>query len=124
MTMNEIAYTLIGRRRGGIWYGRLRRRQAGGPTSVEFDWAWVLAREEGYGDVAGFFHTHPRGLAMPSRRDLRTMRAWVGCFGKPLLCLIDGGGGLSVHLFRTDEDEGRPLARVKRFPRNVVVAVE
>lgn len=122
--MNEISYILIGRRQGGIWYGRLRRRQVGSPGSVEFDWAWVIEREERYGDVAGFFHTHPTGLAAPSQRDLRTMRAWVSCFGKPLLCLIDSGHRLSAHLFQTDEDEGCTVARVERFPRNVIVAVE
>jgi hypothetical protein len=124
MTMNEVSYILIGQGRDGIWYGRLRQRQVGSPASVEFDWAWVMAREERYGDVAGFFHTHPAGLATPSERDLRTMRAWVSCFGKPLLCLIDSGTRLSAYLFQTDEDDGRPVARVERFPRNVIVAVE
>lgn len=122
--MNEICYVLIGHRRGSIWYGRLRRRQMGRPASVEFDWAWVMEREERHGDVAGFFHTHPPGLATPSQRDLRTMRAWVGCFGKPLLCLIDSGERLSAFLFATDEDAGQPAAQVERFPRNVVVVVE
>jgi hypothetical protein len=124
MTLDEISYILIGHCRDGLWYGRLRQRQVGSPASVEFDWAWVMAREERYGDVAGFFHTHPQGLATPSARDLRTMRAWVSCFGKPLLCLIDGGDRLSAYLFETDEDDGRPVARVERFPRNAIVAVE
>ena len=83
-----------------------------------------MEREERYGDVAGFFHTHPQGLAIPSERDLRTMRAWVSCFGKPLLCLIDSGDRLSAFLFQTDEDAGRAVARVERFKRNVIVAVE
>jgi hypothetical protein len=52
------------------------------------------------------------------------MRAWVSCFGKPLLCLIDSGDRLSAYLFQTDEDDGRPVARVERFPRNAIVAVE
>ena len=124
MMMNEICYVLVGHRRRGIWYGRLRRRQMGSPASVEFDWAWVMEREESYGDVAGFFHTHPAGLATPSQRDLRTMRAWVSCFGKPLLCLIESGDRLSAYLFATDEDGGQPVAQVERFPRNVIVAVE
>ena len=122
--MNEICYVLIGRRRGGIWHGRLRQRNTGGPASVEFDWTWVMEREERYGDVVGFFHTHLAGLATPSQRDLRTMRAWVSCFGKPLLCLIESGGGLSAYLFETDEDNGQVVAQVERFPRNVIVAVE
>jgi hypothetical protein len=124
MTMNEICYILVGHRQRGIWYGRLRQRRVGSPASVEFDWAWVMEREEGYGDVAGFFHTHPQALAIPSERDLRTMRAWVSCFGKPLLCLIDSGTRLSAYLFETDEDPGRAVARVERFRQNVIVAVE
>lgn len=121
---NEISAILVGRRRGRIWYGRLRERRGGGPASVEFDWAWVLAREERYGDVAGFYHTHPPGLAAPSQRDLRTMRAWVSCLGKPLLCVIESGDVLAAYLFCTDEDDGQALSEVERFPRNVVVAVE
>ena len=69
---NETSYVLVGQRRGRIWYGRLRQRQTGQPASVEFDWDWVLDREERYGDVLGFYHTHPAGLAAPSDRDLRT----------------------------------------------------
>jgi hypothetical protein len=122
--MNEICYVLIGHRRRGIWYGRLRQRQMGSPASVEFDWIWVMEREERYGDVVGFFHTHPQGLATPSQRDLRTMRAWVSCFGKPLLCLIESGDQLSAYLFASDEDDGQAVAQVERFPRNVIVAVE
>ncbi len=121
---NEEAAVLIGQRRGRIWYGRLRQRQTGQPASVEFDWAWVLAREEQRGDVIGFYHTHPQGLTTPSRRDVRTMRAWVGCFGKPLLCVIESGSTLAGYLFKTDEDDGQPLAEIQRFPRGVLVAVE
>ena len=121
---NEQYAVLIGHCRSGIWYGRLRQRQVGSPGSVEFDWAWVMEREERYGDVAGFFHTHPSGLATPSQRDVRTMRAWVSCFGKPLLCLIESCEGLSAYLFGTDEDAGQRVAQVERFPRSVVVAVE
>lgn len=83
--MSEEIAVLIGQRRGHVWYGRLRQRQVGEPASVEFDWAWVLEREERQGDVIGFYHTHPSGLTTPSERDLRTMRAWAGCFGKPPL---------------------------------------
>ena len=121
---NEEYAVLVGQCRRGIWHGRLRQRQLGGPASVEFDWAWVMEREERYGDVAGFFHTHPTGLATPSQRDVRTMCAWVSCFGKPLLCLIESGEGSSAYLFETDEDTGQRVTQVERFPRNIVVAVE
>jgi proteasome lid subunit RPN8/RPN11 len=95
----------------------------GSPASVEFDWAWVLAREERSRDVLGFYHTHPAGLATPSWRDVRTMRAWVGCLGKPLLCIIESEGGLAAYVFRTDTDEGHPLEEVERFPRQIIVGI-
>ena len=121
--VNEECAVLVGHRRRGIWFGRLRRRQIGSPASVEFDWAWVMEREERYGDIAGFFHTHPTGSATPSQRDARTMCAWASCFGKPLLCLIEGRDGLSAYLFETDEDAGQQVRQVERFARNVIVAV-
>jgi hypothetical protein len=120
---DEEAAVLVGYRRGDIWYGRLRRHWAGGTASVAFDWSWVLGREERYGDVIGFFHTHPAGLADPSERDVRTMRAWVSCLGKPLLCLVENGQHLSATLFETDADRGRALSAIERFPRRVIVAI-
>jgi hypothetical protein len=120
---DEEAAVLIGYRRGDIWYGRLRQRWAGRKASVEFDWSWVLDREERYGDVVGFYHTHPAGLSAPSDRDVRTMRAWVTCLGKPLLCLIESPAGLAATLFERGDGDGRPLAAVERFPRRVMVAV-
>jgi hypothetical protein len=123
MAAHEISYVLIGQRRGRIWVGRLRQRQTGQPASVEFDWSWVLEREGRWGDVLGFYHTHPAGAATPSARDLRTMRAWVSCLGKPLLCVIEGDDVLAAHLFATDEDSGQALDEVERFPRNLIVAL-
>lgn len=123
MAAHEISYVLIGQRRNRIWVGRLRQRQTGQPASVEFDWNWVLEREERQGDVLGFYHTHPAGAAVPSGRDVRTMRAWVSCLGKPLLCVIESDDTLAAHLFATDEDSGHALEDVERFPRNVIVAV-
>jgi proteasome lid subunit RPN8/RPN11 len=120
---DEEAAVLVGYRRGDIWYGRLRGSWIGGATSVTFDWSWVLEREERYGDVIGFYHTHPAGMPTPSQRDVRTMRAWVSCLGKPLMCLIQSGDELSATLFRTDQDDGQPVSRVERFPRRVIVAV-
>jgi predicted nucleotidyltransferase len=106
---NEVCAVLVGQRTDHDWSGSLRQLQEGRPASARFDWAWVLAREEDEGDVIGFYHTHPGGAAAPSQRDLRTMRAWVTCFGKPLLCLIEGGAGLAAYLFETDEDDGQKL---------------
>ncbi|MEJ2736133.1 MAG: Mov34/MPN/PAD-1 family protein [Anaerolineae bacterium] len=123
MAAHEISYVLIGQRRGRIWVGRLRQRQTGQPANVEFDWSWVLEREERWGDVLGFYHTHPAGTAAPSERDVRTMRAWTSCLGKPLLCLIESDNALAAHLFASDEDSGQALDEVERFPRNVIVAL-
>src|SRR4051812_45651545 len=84
----EECWTLLGERRGRVWRMRRTRYRAAAPASVEADAAWTLAREERVGDVVGFLHTHPMGGVRPSRRDVRTMRAWCDCLGKPLLCLI------------------------------------
>ena len=120
---NEESGVLVGSRRGDVWLGRLRKRRHGGPASVDIDWAWILEREEGRGDVIGFWHTHPFGLDGPSRRDVRTMRAWVSCLGKPLLCLIQTEDILAAYCFQTAEDPGRRLAEAQRFERGVVVVI-
>lgn len=122
--VNEEAGILVGRRKGGIWLGRLCRWGRGGASSVEFDWSWVLEREERRGDVIGFWHTHPFGMTGPSHRDVRTMRGWVDCLGKPLLCLIEVPGKISAHLYETGEAAGRSLAEAQRFERWRVVIVE
>jgi hypothetical protein len=110
----EQCAVLIGRREGAIWRAILEQAAVGRPAEVEFDWAWTLEREEARGDVAGFYHTHPAGPAALSSRDVRTMRAWVGSLGKPLLCLIESDGDLAAYLFATDEDPGRRLSRASR----------
>ncbi len=74
--------------------GRLVRWRSGGPAHVDFDWAWVLAREEADGDVVGFYHTHPVGISGMSGRDRATMHAWALAFGKPLVCAIRCGRGV------------------------------
>ena len=121
---NEESGVLVGSRRGDVWLGRLYKRRWGGPSSVDFDWAWVLEREEKRGDVIGFWHTHPPGFDGPSRRDIRTMQGWVSCLGKPLLCLIQEQNSLVAHFFQTDDNAGRPLAEVQRFERGIMVIVE
>lgn len=85
---NEVCYTLIGKRVGRFWFGRLVKKTIGNTASVEFDWEWALKREETKGDIIGFWHTHPE-KPEPSSRDSRVMRAWIDCFGKPLLCIIE-----------------------------------
>ena len=121
--MNEICYVLVGQQRNGIWVGRLLQRREGKATSVSFDWGWVMVREESFGDVIGFYHTHPTGSLLPSQRDVRTMQAWVDCFGKPLLCAIQSGERLAGYLFEEDS-RGVPVSRISRMRGNVVVAME
>ncbi len=121
--VNEECYLILGQKRDQVWAGRLQLRSEGTPTSVSFDWAQVLLREESFGDVLGFYHTHPSGIPLPSPRDVRTMKAWTTCFGKPLLCAIQSGELLGGYLF---EPNGRykPVGRIKRLKRNILIAVE
>ena len=122
--VNEECWPLVGERRGHIWYARRWTKTVGRPADVEFDAAAVLEREERRGDIIGFLHTHPNTSANPSRRDLHTMRAWAGCFGKPLLCVIDGTDGPAAFRFDDDESVGVRLAEVETFQRGVVIAVD
>ena len=121
---NEYCWVILGQRRGRLWQGRRTGQMEGMPHSVEFDAHSVLEREEKRGDVIGFLHTHPTGLARPSERDLKTMRAWVEAFGKPMLCLIEGTDGLAGYRFDSAQSFGRPLETVEKFPRGVLIGVE
>lgn len=73
----------------------------GDHASVTFDPKWVFDREDDFGDVAGFYHTHPPsiGVARPSQTDVDTMSAWVTCLGKLLLCYIDNGWSVTCWVF-------------------------
>ena len=120
----EHCWFLTGRKRGRIWYLRKQSEKIGEPHQVAFDANEVVQREEAKGDVVGFLHTHPNMLAVPSARDLKTMQAWTSCFGKPLLCLIDGSDGLQGYLYTDDESDGIKLDTVEAFPRGFLIGVE
>jgi proteasome lid subunit RPN8/RPN11 len=120
----EQYWTLVGKRRGRIWYARRVRASAGKRLRVTFDGPWVLRREEERADVLGFFHTHPDGPPRPSRRDIRTMRAWVSCFGKPLLCVITSPVGFAGYRFDEHRSGGVALALVELFPRGILIGVD
>jgi hypothetical protein len=121
----EEAAVLTGARSGRVWLMRCHRIAQGRPASVEADWRWALRREERSGDVIGFSHTHPLAAGTsPSERDARTMRAWCGSFGKPLLCVIACGTQARATLFADDEDAGRPLPILEMFAGGIFVAVE
>jgi proteasome lid subunit RPN8/RPN11 len=91
---------------------------------VHFDGAWTLKREEKYGDVVGFLHTHPDGPASSSNRDVRTMSAWRRAFGKPLVCLIACPEGMRGYRFDYDASAGEMLATVQAFSRGVIIGVD
>lgn len=122
----EKCWVLLGPHRGRIWYCRRARHTSGERSSVLFDGAWVLGREEKYRDVVGFLHSHPEGPAAPSQRDVRTMRAWCSSFGKPLLCVIAALGALHGYRFDDDESVGKPLSLVEMFALRggVVIGVD
>jgi proteasome lid subunit RPN8/RPN11 len=120
----EQYWTLIGERRGRIWYMRRIGHRTGGPASVTFDGPGVLRREEERRDVLGFMHTHPDGPAQPSARDVLTMRAWCSAFGKPLMCAIACPQTLAAFRFDPDSPDGIPFAEIELFPRGTVIGVE
>lgn len=122
--VNERCWTIVGCRQGRFWYGRRRRPAAGDCTKVEFDGAWSLLREETRGDVVGFYHTHPAGPASPSQRDVRTMRAWVEAFGKPLLCLVETPECVSAFRFEDGGSRGVRLSACEILPRGVVIVLD
>ncbi|GAI19599.1 unnamed protein product [marine sediment metagenome] len=125
--MREICYILIGKRIGRFWLGRLVKKTTGTASSVEFDWAWVLRREEEKGDVLGFWHTHEK-KEIPSDRDVETMGAWVDCFYKPLLCIIESSfrkQGFSVMHVEVKRTQGIlvawfPFPKIYKFFRFVI----
>ena len=113
----ETASLLTGTRDGRLWKCRLRFMSSGGPSRVEFDWAFVIDREERFGDVLGFYHTHPFGPGTPSPLDIRTMRAWCDCLGKPILCVIgvrdSTSGRVRGYLFRSNRSRGRSVVTTR-----------
>jgi len=123
-SVGERCWTLVGHRQGAFWCARRRRPARGEPDRVAFDSAWVLAREESKGDVVGFYHTHPGGTPRPSVRDVKTMRAWVGSFGKPLLCLIESDGILSAFRFDDDASTGAAVRDCALLPHGIVMAFD
>lgn len=121
----EESLVLTGRRSGAVWLARGHRAVRGEASRVEADWRWALEREERRGDVLGFFHTHPPGTGTaPSPRDIRTMQAWCGALGKPLLCVIACAGETQSTIFQSDEHAGRDLPITECFGRNVWVIVD
>ena len=74
---------------------------SGSYSYVWFNSYIVFKMEDENNGPAGFYHTHPPHLgdARPSATDITTMRAWVTCLGRPLLCYIDNGWDIACWLF-------------------------
>ena len=123
MRENEKSLICTGGIDGSLWYGHLSHLSEGNPGSVGFPYKWVMEREESKHDVNGFWHTHPGMSATPSLRDYATMHQWVMCFGKPLMCLIEGVDGLKAYLFYDDESPAIQCRTVKQFGQLIVVVL-
>lgn len=103
-TKNERFFLLTGKwlsRR--MWVAKAIMPNQGTPVSVAFNANHVVSRESIYGDVLGFYHTHPQMQATPSSTDYKTMNAWRNCLGKDLICLIDGVNGLKTYYWLGDD---------------------
>ena len=106
MLQNEIYHGIIGQVDGLHWWARsLGDNSEGSPGQVAFNYQRLYDREIAHGDVVGFYHTHPNTIASPSVTDYATMGAWTVCFGRPLVCLIEGVDGLKAHWFIDDEHD-------------------
>jgi hypothetical protein len=106
----------------GTWRAQRVRYGSGEPATVTADGAWAVRREESRGDVVGFMHTHPMGGMQPSRRDVRTMRAWCDASGKRLLCVIATPDAIAAWRFDDWRSDGVRLARVPRAAEPVAPA--
>lgn len=104
--MNERSWVLTGEIDGSHWWGRPQKMTEGEPTAVDFDFKFVLKQEEEKGNVIGWLHTHPGFESYTSGRDIRTMKVWSTCMGKPLICAIRGIDGLKAWFWPHDESEG------------------
>ena len=121
-TCIEICCVLLGEYRNGIWHAKLSWEKSGSHEAVEFDGRRVLEREERFGDVVGFYHTHPEGFCQFSERDRRTMYAWCFSFGKPLICAIGTSQGVKAWLFEPEKEHPEECRQVSAFKRNWFVA--
>ena len=115
MEQKEICYVMLGKSKLRFTHGKLVRKTIGKTASVGFDWSWVLKREEQKGDVIGFWHTHPNGNLKPSERDRKTMGAWIDCFGKSLLCIIQNTSHETAYLVSPVQHKKWKYAWVQRI---------
>lgn len=87
-------------------------------ASVEFDYKKVFDREDKYNDIVGFYHTHPSGCTSMSGTDVETMKQWVRCLGKALICLIECDKKLYSWIFFKDETNDIIFKEIKASTDN------
>ena len=98
--MNEQCWFIHGIRIGNRFAGLLKYHSEGSPAHVSFDGS------KAQGKVLGFYHSHPSGISSPSSRDDRTMKAWVICEGRPMICgIFCDGHQRSFLYFRNNRKE-------------------
>lgn len=115
---NEECWVLLGKVRStSKWRASRTKYSLGEPACVEYDWDWVLRREEAKGDILGFVHTHPFSCASPSITDYTAMKGLVMCFGRPMLCAIRGTDGLRAHWFF--DDLGFSEGKIKQYGKTL-----
>jgi len=119
----EVSYVLLGEFVDCLWHARMNWKSTGSASDVDFDWKKVMDREERFGDVVGFYHTHPRGMLSPSNRDDKTMFAWSTCFGKPLLCVISDGKQTGAWVYDYKTEKRIAVAKVVKFRGNWIAAI-
>ena len=88
--MNEVYNLIVGKKICNKYIGFGVNSNEGNPVQVSFRYEDVIKYEDSLLDVIGFYHTHPNFQAYPSSTDVKTMRGWVSCLGRPLLCVIEG----------------------------------
>lgn len=52
------------------------------------------------------------------------MQAWVGSFGKPLLCLIESNNEVAAYRFSDDASDGQRIRDCELLPRGIVIAFD
>jgi len=67
-----------------FYIGFVVKHSTGEASGVEFDWKKIYDSKY----LIGFFHTHPRDVMGYSITDDTTMKAWVSCMWRDLICGI------------------------------------
>ena len=58
-------------------------------------------KHRGWGDIMGFYHSHPFGTAWPSKTDIDDATAWAGYVHA--ITAMDENGGIVTRFFLTQE---------------------